>query len=208
MEAHMNRFQFTIHAALAASLTSLMLSASAAFAEPVSREQIIEALTVQLRPQGVAAQGSTAQGLADKLQHARGLTLTDHDYVVASDQSKPAIDLYQIYFEFDSATLTADALPQLRELGAALNDPRLRGSAISIAGHTDAAGNANYNLRLSERRATAVRRFLIENYKLSPATLHAFGYGKQRPKNTADVFAAENRRVEIVNETLRPQAQR
>jgi outer membrane protein OmpA-like peptidoglycan-associated protein len=199
----MNRLQFTIRAALTASLTSLVLSASGALAEPISREQIIEALTVQLMPQG-----SAAQGLADKLHHARGLTLTEHDYVVASDQSKPAIDLYQIYFEFDSATLTADALPQLRELGSALSDPRLRGSAISIAGHTDAVGNPGYNLKLSERRATAVKRFLVENYKLSPPTLHAVGYGKERPKNSGDVFAAENRRVEIVNETLRPQAQR
>ena len=39
----------------------------------------------------------------------------------------------------------------------------------------------------------------------SAADLHAVGYGKRQPKNKADVFAPENRRVEIVNETPRAQ---
>ena len=102
----------------------------------------------------------------------------------------------------------SEAEPQLRELGAALRDPRLKGSNISIGGHTDAIGGDAFNQRLSERRAATIKWYLVDNFRLPPANLHAVGYGRQRPKNKADLFAPENRRVEIVNETTRTQAQR
>ena len=96
----------------------------------------------------------------------------------------------------------------MRALGVALSDSRLRGSIISIAGHTDAVGSDAFNQKLSERRAATIRWYLADKFGLSPADLHAVGYGKRRPKNKADVFAPENRRVEIVNETPRAQSQR
>src|SRR5262249_31477174 len=42
------------------------------------------------------------------------------DHVLASAPSKPSVDLHEIYFEFNSAEITGEAEPQLRELGAAL----------------------------------------------------------------------------------------
>ena len=77
----------------------------------------------------------------------------------------------------------------------------------SIGGHTDAVGSDAFNQNLSERRAATVRWYLVDNFKLPSANLHSVGFGKRRPKNKADVFAPENRRVEIVNET-QAQAQR
>jgi outer membrane protein OmpA-like peptidoglycan-associated protein len=191
----MNRSTFTF---LAACVTGLVLSCSAQ-AQMVSRNQIIDALT-------------TPQVSLGKLGPSRSLTLDNSSsgsssgYVVANDQTKPAVDLHDIYFEFDSATISPAAMPQLRELGAALADLRLAGASFTIGGHTDATGSDTYNSRLSERRAEAVRRFLAENYMIPSTNLHAVGYGKHQPKNKADVFAAENRRVEIVNETPRAQA--
>ncbi len=189
----MNRSTFTF---FAACVTGLVLSCSA-HAEMVSRNQIIDALT------GPKTSFS-------KLGPSRSLTLDNNNssYVVANEQTKPAIDLHDINFEFDSATISPDAMPQLRELGAALADPRLAGSSFTIGGHTDATGADGYNMRLSQRRAEAVKRFLADNYMIPSGNLHAVGYGKHQPKNKADVFAAENRRVEIVNETPRAQAQR
>jgi outer membrane protein OmpA-like peptidoglycan-associated protein len=191
----MNRSTFTF---LTACVTGLVLSCSAQ-AQMVSRNQIIDALT-------------TPQVSFSKLGLSRSLTLDPNSsnsssgYVVANEQTKPAVDLHDIYFEFDSATISPAAMPQLRELGAALADPRLAGASFTIGGHTDATGTDTYNSRLSERRAEAVRRFLAENYMIPAANLHAVGYGKRQPKNKADVFAGENRRVEIVNETPRAQA--
>jgi outer membrane protein OmpA-like peptidoglycan-associated protein len=191
----MNSLHGRMSAFLAAGFVGLLLSGNSTFAQFVSREQIVEALT---QPASL--------NFTDKLLLTRSLTLAKGGYVVASSQSKPAIDLHEIYFEFNSAAITAGAEPQLRELGAALSDPRLKGSVISIGGHTDAVGSDAFNQNLSERRAATVRWYLVDNFKLPPANLHTAGYGKQRPKNKANVFAPENRRVEIVNETFQPQA--
>jgi outer membrane protein OmpA-like peptidoglycan-associated protein len=114
----------------------------------------------------------------------------------------------EVYFDFNSAVITVDALPQLHELGAALSDPKLKGARISIGSHTDGVGGDAFNRELSERRAASIKRYLVEGFKLPAANLRAVGYGKQRLKNTGDVFSPENRRVEIVNETPRTQAQR
>src|SRR5260370_38821356 len=92
------------------------------------------------------AQALTAQPktpiLADSLRLTRYLTL--NGYVLASAQPMPAIDLHEVYFEYNSAAITADALPQLRELGAALSDPELKGATISTGGPTPAAGAAGF----------------------------------------------------------------
>jgi outer membrane protein OmpA-like peptidoglycan-associated protein len=58
----------------------------------------------------------------------------------------------------------------------------LKGSVFFINGHTDAAGSADYNQALSQRRANSVRRMLIEQYKLAPDTLIAAGFGKGSQK--------------------------
>jgi len=178
-----------------AGFIALLLSGHSASAQLVLREQIVQALTTP-----------PPSNFTDKSRLTRSLTIAHGDYVLTGAQSKPTVELHEIYFEFNSAALTGDAKPQLRELGAALRDLRLKGSTISIAGHTDAVGSDAFNQILSERRAATIKWYLIDNFKLPLAKLHAVGYGKQRPKNQADVFAPENRRVEIVNETLPPQA--
>jgi len=183
---------------LVAGFIGLIFFGNASFAQLVSREEIVQALIAQPAP----------LRLADRLRLTRSLTLDNHDYVLASAPSKPSVDLHEVYFEFNSAEITAEAEPQLRELGAALRDPRLKGSNISIGGHTDAIGGDAFNQRLSERRAATIKWYLVDNFRLPPANLHAVGYGRQRPKNRTDLFAPENRRVEIVNETARTQAQR
>ena len=55
------------------------------------------------------------------------------------------------------------------------------------------------NMTLSERRAEAVRDYLVGHFSIGASRLIAIGYGEERLKNTADPDAAENRRVEVVN---------
>jgi outer membrane protein OmpA-like peptidoglycan-associated protein len=181
---------------LVAGLLSLMVFSQSALAQFMSREQIVRALITQ---------PSTAN-FADKLRLTRSLTLDGP--APASVESRPTIDLHEIFFEFNSAAITREAEPQLRELGAALTDPRLKGSTISIGGHTDAVGSDGFNQALSERRAAAIKWYLVDNFGLQAGALHTVGYGKRQPKNRADVYAPENRRVAIVNETTRTQSQR
>ena len=88
-------------------------------------------------------------------------------------------------------------------LGRALTNPDLQGSVFLIGGHTDAKGDDDYNQRLSERRASAVKRFLKERFDIPDDTLVTAGYGEEQLKNESDPFAAENRRVQIVNLELK-----
>jgi outer membrane protein OmpA-like peptidoglycan-associated protein len=166
---------------LVVGFISVTCLGNSAFAQLVSREEIVRALIA-------------------KPLVTRSLTSEPRRYDVTTFQSDPTIDLREIYFEFNSAAITESAGPQMRELGAALKDPRLNDSRISISGHTDGVGGLSFNQALSERRAAAVKRYLVDNFGISPERLHTAGYGKLRLKNKADVYAPENRRVEIINE--------
>jgi outer membrane protein OmpA-like peptidoglycan-associated protein len=122
--------------------------------------------------------------------------------VTGGSQQEPArsIDLY-VNFAFDSAELTSDARITLDRLGAALRDQRLDGFTFMIAGHTDAKGSAEYNQKLSERRAEAVRQYLIAQFGVVPARLTAKGYGKQQLLDPSRPEDGVNRRVQVVNTT-------
>ncbi len=99
-------------------------------------------------------------------------------------------------FEFNSADLTAPASQTLDEVAAALaNQPELN---VDIKGYTDSTGAAAYNLRLSQRRAEAVKAYLASK-GVNPVNLTAKGYGKADPIasiKTTDGRAL-NRRVEF-----------
>ncbi|HJZ42606.1 MAG TPA: OmpA family protein [Hyphomicrobiaceae bacterium] len=116
----------------------------------------------------------------------------------AEKKQRPSVDL-EVFFDYDAARITPQAASVLSTLGRALVDARLADDAFLIAGHTDAKGGDDYNLALSERRAEAVRQFLIDNFKIEPGKLVAKGFGRQRLKNPKLPLAGENRRVQIVN---------
>jgi outer membrane protein OmpA-like peptidoglycan-associated protein len=112
-----------------------------------------------------------------------------------------------VNFEFDRAALLSSALPTLDAVGEALvRHPALR---VEVHGHTDSVGRADYNLRLSERRAEAVRRYLLEAFPtLAPERLAVRGFGQERPvaTNANPTGRTLNRRVEFV--VLNPEAAR
>lgn len=100
-----------------------------------------------------------------------------------------------INFETDKAQIlpgfraTVDAVGQVLE-----KHPSMR---VEIAGHTDATGPADYNERLSLRRAQAVRTYLRERFAIEPGRLEARGYGESQPlePNSTPTGRAINRRV-------------
>jgi len=69
-----------------------------------------------------------------------------------------------------------------------------------IEGHTDNVGSADYNLKLSEKRADSVRNYLIEKFGISPARLASKGFGLTRPvaDNRTPEGRAKNRRIDAV----------
>ena len=103
-----------------------------------------------------------------------------------------------VRFELGSARLTAPAQGQLDALAEALRSAELRDQRFLIIGHTDASGSAVHNKLLSERRANAVKSYLVTGHGIDAARLHAIGLGEERLRNPIAPESAENRRVEIV----------
>jgi outer membrane protein OmpA-like peptidoglycan-associated protein len=109
-----------------------------------------------------------------------------------------------VLFEFDKATLTEKAQDSLQQAASIIRD-KAKGR-VRIDGHTDGKGEERYNLRLSERRANAVKTWFIQKAGLPSARFATHGYGKQRPvaSNTKPDGSDDpegrqkNRRVEIV----------
>lgn len=68
-----------------------------------------------------------------------------------------------------------------------------------IEGHTSAVGSVAYNQRLSEERAQAIKKLLIERFKIDESRLKAVGYGETRLKDTSNTSEAHrvNRRIEV-----------
>jgi len=127
----------------------------------------------------------------------RGVTVSGGG---APEQPPGSINLY-VNFAYNSADLTADARITLDRLGAALRDQRLRGYSFMIAGHTDAKGGADYNQKLSERRAESVRTYLIGQYGVEAEHLTAKGFGKQQLLDPQHPEDGVNRRVQVVDVT-------
>jgi outer membrane protein OmpA-like peptidoglycan-associated protein len=147
--------------------------------------------------QETPAQQPTADDIVKGLTPRPEYTARDLE-AEPSRNAVPAIDLY-INFKFDSAEIEPDAGHTIRSLGEALASPQLRKARIAIVGHTDAKGVPEYNLRLSERRAAAVRRMLVNVYKIEPGRLTVEGRGAKELKNAARPFDGVNQRVEIKN---------
>jgi OOP family OmpA-OmpF porin len=100
------------------------------------------------------------------------------------------------HFAFNSATLTPGAIAELSDtLSSLQNDPELR---IRIDGHTDSVGSDAYNLRLSERRADSVKRYLVSE-GISATRIETRGFGESSPvaDNDTEEGRARNRRVEV-----------
>ena len=126
----------------------------------------------------------------------RGVTVSGG----TAEQPPGSINLY-VNFAYNSADLTADARITLDRLGQALKDQRLQGYSFMIAGHTDAKGSADYNQKLSERRADSVRQYLIGQYGVEAGHLTAKGFGKQQLLDPARPEDGVNRRVQVVDIT-------
>lgn len=116
--------------------------------------------------------------------------------VVTTDH-RPQISM-AIRFDFDSARIRPESVEALNNLAAALASAALGGNRFLVEGHTDATGGTDYNLRLSQRRADEVKRFLVA-HGVASERLATFGRGSTEPAEPADPRAEANRRVRVLN---------
>jgi outer membrane protein OmpA-like peptidoglycan-associated protein len=115
------------------------------------------------------------------------------------DLSQLSASFDSILFEFDSAQILPQSLPTLDQIGRALTSEELKSYRFGVYGHTDASGAETYNANLSQQRAEAVRRYLMDNFGIESSRLQARGFGEQRLKDPAMPDSPANRRVELVN---------
>jgi outer membrane protein OmpA-like peptidoglycan-associated protein len=101
-----------------------------------------------------------------------------------------------IYFDFDKSTISASERGKLEAVSEWFKaNP---GDSLFLAGHADKRGTPEYNRALGERRALAVREYLV-GLGLPAASLYTNSYGSDRPAVDGDTEEAyaKNRRVEI-----------
>jgi len=104
-----------------------------------------------------------------------------------------------IQFDFNSARIRPDSFRAVGLMADALYHPYLQGYRFLIVGHTDGKGNREYNLKLSQQRADAIRSALMNPFGIPPSRIEAVGLGEEQLLKPATPEAAENRRVQLVN---------
>jgi outer membrane protein OmpA-like peptidoglycan-associated protein len=166
-------------------------------AEAKDRIARLEARLARKREQHAASLRAAAQDYADKLVAERRLwsqiaalggRLTERGILLARESSPQ--------FPTGKATLPAGPMPRLDRLAALLQEhPKLK---VRIEGHTDALGAAGVNLALSQARAEAVKRALVER-GVAADRIEAVGLGEARPLADGGDAAADqrNRRIEV-----------
>lgn len=115
---------------------------------------------------------------------------------ISAVEENVTLVLNNIFFDFDKATLKSESFPELNRIVSEMTKrPAMR---IQIAGHADATGPEAYNLKLSERRATAVVKYLTGK-GITDDRVSVVFFGEEHPvaPNTTPDGRRRNRRVEF-----------
>jgi len=173
--------------------------ASAAEGRLSEVEQNAQKLSGQLDE--LAAVSNAARGGAKAAQETADQAVAG---VNATNERISALDDYTpmentaVNFRTGSAVLLPDAKAKLDEIATkALN---AKAYVVEVTGHADATGNANFNRQLSQRRADAVIRYLVEQHKIPlRRIITPYGFGATEPiaDNKTREGRLQNRRVEV-----------
>jgi peptidoglycan-associated lipoprotein len=106
-----------------------------------------------------------------------------------------SISIAPVYFDLDKSTIKSEYQSILQSAAGALRDT---GASVTIEGHCDERGSEEYNLALGERRANAVRRYLLD-LGVSPGQMTTVSYGEARPavNGTGETAWQLNRRAQF-----------
>jgi outer membrane protein OmpA-like peptidoglycan-associated protein len=133
-----------------------------------------------------------AQALRERLKEQLNMILATRDTARGL-----IVNMSDVLFDFNQATLKPGTKEKLAKVsGILLAYPSLH---LSVEGHTDSIGTPEYNMKLSQRRADAVRDYLVSN-GINAANIQAVGMGEDNPvaSNSTAAGRQQNRRVEMV----------
>jgi len=180
--------------ALAAQTQSQQAAAVAQFQASLADQQANQA-----HQQAAAAQQQAQTLMAQReaqLEHLRAVLSHIASTRRTASGLVVTLDSNAIRFDFDKSTLRPGNRELLSRMAGVLMT--LQGYHVYIYGYTDDVGTAQYNQKLSERRAEAVRDYLVQS-GVDPNIMDTKGYGKNDPLEQGDSAQAraKNRRVEI-----------
>jgi outer membrane protein OmpA-like peptidoglycan-associated protein len=166
-------------------------AADAAREAAVSQQQLAKADAERLRQAAEQAEAEKAQ-LRERLRQQLNMILETRESARGL-----IVNINDVLFDFNKYTLKPGAREKLAKVaGILLAYPGLK---VQLEGHTDSIGSDEYNLKLSDSRAGAVRDYLVSQ-SVPAANLTAAGFGKDNPVASNDTAAGrqQNRRVEMV----------
>ncbi len=141
---------------------------------------------------------AAAQALAEEELQAERETeaarQAAREAALKQEEARSAFVNEDIYFNFDDASLSADARMVLKDkIDWLRNNPN---ATVLIEGHCDERGTSEYNIALGQRRAESVKMYLV-NAGISPSRLSTISYGEERPVDFASNESAwaKNRRA-------------
>ena len=144
--------------------------------------------------------GSGSSSSGSDVSSEGNITETSGSGIVSGSQEDLIVNVGdRVFFGYDSSDLDSDALELLQDQVAWLKQNS--DVSVTIEGHCDERGTREYNLALGEKRAQAVKNYLI-GLGINPDRVSTISYGKERPAvvGSNDGAWAQNRRsVTIVN---------
>ena len=173
--------------------------------QDASRCEIFRGLSRDLPAECRMQQQKTGFRSLRSFGRTRGLVVYDDAKparVADASASNPNRDLsiaFRAEFGFDSAVLTPAAQKTVDRVAEVLKHDLMKDKVIQIEGHADAKGDDRYNKSLSERRADAVRAYLVSRHNIDGSRLQFVGKGESEPYDPANPHSQVNRRVEFKN---------
>jgi outer membrane protein OmpA-like peptidoglycan-associated protein len=147
----------------------------------------------------IRVQGEEIQGVSRTAQEALDRAIAAGKLAEGKLLYETVLTDEKVKFGFDKSALSDDAKAALDEFADGLKTEN-EGVFIEIQGHTDAVGSEDYNTRLGEQRAGAVRRYLSLQHSLPLHRISIISYGEAAPisDNGSREGRAQNRRVALV----------
>jgi outer membrane protein OmpA-like peptidoglycan-associated protein len=172
--------------------------ADAAQAAALAQQQALQAENEKTRLQAEEAERGRQKAEADKAQLRARLLQQLNAILITRDTARGLVaTMPDVLFETNSFTLRPRARESLAKFaGILLAYPELR---LEVDGHTDSTGSDEYNQQLSEKRATSVRDYLVQQ-GVPISAVAVMGFGKTKPiaSNATASGRQQNRRVELV----------
>lgn len=163
---------------------------------------------------GLAANGAQAQSSVQMVDPSQGLSSDQLNNLIpdpnapktrqimmrpqggqAQAQTPPPAIGLQINFAVNSYDIPANFRPVLDQIGQRMSSTP--GAKLVVEGHTDASGDAGYNMVLSQRRAEAVKNYLMQNHLIPATNISVVGKGETELLDAANPSAGVNRRVQF-----------